>query len=120
MKYLFILTSFLICNNSFAQNMAKINLKDSCIMSGGIIAIKDFKRLCKICLPEAKKINSLLISYPENPPLYLEFRCKGNRWDPAFISKYAKPGLTFIFEEINAIGKDGKPLTVKPFIIGFK
>lgn len=120
MKYLFIVTAFLICNACFGQHDAKINLKDSCILSGGIIAVKDFKRLCKVCIPEAKKINSMLISYTENPPLYLDLRTKGNRWDPAFLSKFAKPGRTFMIEEINAIGHDGKPVNIKPFIIGFK
>ena len=89
-------------------------------MSGGIIEIKHFKRLCKLCLPEAKKVNSFIISYTETPPLYLELICKGNRWDAAFISKKAKPGLTFMIEEVKAIGKDGKPLNFKPIIIGFK
>jgi hypothetical protein len=100
--------------------MAQINLKDSCIMSGGIIELKHFKRLCKVCFPEAKKINSFVISYPENPPMYMELRCSGNRWNPALIFNKAKPGRTFIFEEINAIGHDGKPLNFKPIIIGFK
>ncbi len=119
-KFLLVLAVFLICNISFSQKMAQINLKDSCIISGGIIEIKHFKKLCKVCLPEAKKINSFVISYPENPPLYMELICKSNRWDPAFLSKKAKPGLTFMIEEINATGKDGKPLNVKPLIIGFR
>ena len=82
--------------------------------------MKNLKKLCKICLPEAKKINSFIISYTETPPLYLELRCKGNRWDPSFLVKKAKPGLTFMIEEINAIDHKGKPITFKPLIIGFK
>src|SRR5215216_5251387 len=109
MKQLFILTAFLISSLGFSQKLAQINLKDSCIMSGGIIEMKHFKRLCKLCLPEAKKINSFVISYPEIQPIYMELRCNSNRWDPAFLIKKAKPGYTFMIEEINAIGHNGKP-----------
>ena len=104
MKYFVTLAVLLFCKISFGQIiMAKINLKDSCIISGGVIKMTDFKRICKICPPDVKTVNSFLISYPVNPPLYMELPCKGNRWKSSEIIKYAKPGVTFIFEEINGI-----------------
>ena len=120
MKYVFVFTTLLICNIGFCQNMAKINLKDSCIISGGVIKMADFKRICKICPPDVKTVNSFLISYPVNPPLYMELPCKGNRWKSSEIIKYAKPGVTFIFEEINATAKNGTRSNINRLLIGFK
>ncbi len=120
MKYLITLSVLLFCKISFGQNMAKINLKDSCIISGGVINLKDFKGLCKICPPGVKKVDSYIFSYTINPPLYLEVICKTNRFNPYFFLKHAVPGRTFMIEEIKATGADGKTLNLKPIYIGFK
>lgn len=100
--------------------MAKINKKDSCIISGGVINLKDFKGLCKICPPGVKKVNSFIFSYTINPPLYLEYICNTNRFNPLFFLKYAAPGRTFMIEEIKAVDATGKPVNLKPIYIGFK
>ncbi len=120
MKKLATLSLLLFCKISFGQNMAKINLKDSCIISGGVIALTDFKKLCKICPPGVTKVNSYVISYPVNPPLYMELPCNKNRWNPKDLIKYAKPGLTFIIEEIDANNSFGQKLNMKKILIGFK
>ncbi len=120
MKRFTTLSLLLFFKITFSQNMAKINLKDSCIMTGGIIALSDFKKLCKICPPGVPKINSFIISYPVNPPLYMELRCNTNHWKPADIIKYAKPGVTFIIEEIDATNSFGQKLNMKHILIGFK
>lgn len=120
MKQVLILTAFFICSISFSQKLAQVNYKDSCLITGGIIKMSDLKKICKVCPQGAKKVSGFILSYTQNPPLYLEQIYPANRWDPKFLMKYAKPGLTFMLEEIKAYGADGKLLPVNRFIIGFK
>src|SRR5437868_10797157 len=122
MKHFLTLLVFFICNSTIGQklNFAKLNLKDSCIISGGVIEMKDLKKICKICPPETKKVNSFIISYTETPPLYLELICTKNHWDLNFLVKKAVPDRTFMIEEIKAVGINGQALPVKTMFIGFK
>lgn len=120
MKQVLILLLFLICSIGFSQNMAKINYKDSCIMSGGLIKMSDLNKICKVCPTGTKKISGFILSYTQTPPLYLEQIYNGNRFDPKLVIQYAKPGLTFMFEEIKAINIDGKPVQLNRMLIGFK
>ena len=89
-------------------------------MSGGIITMSDFKKLCKICPPEAKKVLSFNVSYPINAPFYGDHPGKGNRYDPKFLLQFAKPGTAMVIENINATGADGKKIEVQRMTIGFK
>jgi hypothetical protein len=82
--------------------------------------LKDLKKLCKICPPGVTKVNSYIISYPVNPPQYLELRCPRNHFDLSGIMKYAKPGATFIIEEISATNSFNQPVNVNRILIGFK
>lgn len=120
MKRLLIPAIFFTFNICSAQKLAEVNYKDSCLITGGIIKMTDLGKICKVCPKGAKKVSGFIFSYTQNPPLYLEQIYSGNRWDPKFLKKYAKPGLTFMIEEIQAFGADGKRLPVNRFTIGFK
>lgn len=89
-------------------------------MSGGIIKLADFKKLCKICPPNVQKVISFHVSYPLAPPVYGEMPCKGNRYDAKIIVPSAKAGNVIVIESIKAIGKDGKPIEVPQMTLGFK
>jgi hypothetical protein len=120
MRSLLVLAVIFICTISFGQKMASINLKDSCIMSGGIIKINDFKRLCKICPQGVKKVISFNVSYPLSPPIYGELPCKGNRYNASIVIPSAQVGKVIAIDNIKAIGMDGKPVEVPQMTLGFK
>lgn len=119
-KYLITCFVILLGSKTFGQKMAKLNLKDSCIMSSGIITMSDFKKLCKICPPEAKKILSFNVSYPINAPFYGDHAGKGNRYDGKFLLQYAKPGAIMVIDNIKATNAAGKKLEVPRMTLGFK
>ncbi len=119
-KFLITFCVVLISSKTFGQKMAKLNLKDSCIMSGGIITMSDFKKLCKICPPEAKKVVSFHVSYPINAPFYGDLPGKGNRYDSKFLNQYAKPGSAMVIENINVIDASGKQIELQRWTLGFK
>ena len=119
-KFLITCCVILLCSTTFGQKLAKLNLKDSCIMSGGIIAMSDFKKLCKICPPEAKKITAFNISYPINAPFYGDHAGKGNRYDSKFLLQYAKPSAIMVIDNIKATGADGRYIQVQRMTLGFK
>lgn len=119
MRLLFIFTIlFVTYNVSFGQKIAAINLKDSCIMSGGIIKLADFKKLCKICPPNVKKVVSFNVSYPLNPPVYGKLFCKGNRYNTSIVVPSTRAGNVIVIENIKAIGMDGKPVDVPDMTLG--
>lgn len=120
MRFFITLTVIFFCKICFSQKMAQINLKDSCIMSGGIIKLTDFKKLCKICPPNAQKVESFHVSYPMAPPVYGELECKGNRYNTKIVVSSAKAGNVVVIENIKATGKDGKPVEVPAMTLGFK
>jgi hypothetical protein len=120
MRSLFVLTILFIYNFSFGQKAAIINLKDSCIASGGIISVADFKRLCKICPPNIKKVESFTISYSTNPPIYMDLLCKGNRYNAKVVIPAAKPGAVVMIENILAYDLKGNKVEVPHMTIGFK
>jgi hypothetical protein len=103
---------------SFAQNPAKINLKDSCVISGGVMAVSDFKKVCKVCPPGMKKVNSYSIAYLENH-VEVFFPLKNNRWNSSFL-KNARMGTFIIIEDIKGIDDKGKQITAGPITIGLK
>ncbi|MBP7808886.1 MAG: hypothetical protein KA163_06310 [Bacteroidia bacterium] len=103
---------------SLAQNPVKLNLKDSCIMSGGVMLVADFKKVCKVCPPGMKKVTSYSISYVENH-LSVAFPLKNNRWNSSFL-KNPKLGTLLVIEDIIGIGVDGKPYTAPMITIGLK
>jgi hypothetical protein len=120
MRYILALTALFFCKISFSQNPAQINLKDSCILTGGIIKLTDFKKLCKICPPNVQKVISFNVSYPLSPPIYGELPCKGNRYNMSVVVPSAKVGNVVSINAIKAIGKDGKPIEVRDITLGFK
>lgn len=103
---------------SIAQNPAKINFKDSCIISRGVISVADFKKVCKVCPPGMKKVTSFMISEIVNHTS-LYFPLKNNRWNSSFV-KNPKLGTLIVIEEIKGIGTDGKPMTSPNITIGLK
>ncbi|MBK7668467.1 MAG: hypothetical protein IPJ32_14695 [Sphingobacteriaceae bacterium] len=103
---------------SFAQNPAKLNLKDSCIVSGGVLMVADFKKVCKVCPEGMKKVTSYSISYIENH-MSIAFPLKNNRWNSSFL-KNAKLGTMLVIEDIKGVGANGKPVTAPIMTIGLK
>lgn len=103
---------------SFSQNPAKLNLKDSCIISGGVLMVADFKKVCKVCPPGMKKVTSYSISYVENH-LSIPFPLKNNRWNSSFV-KNPRLGVIVLIDDIKGIGADGKPLFIPNITIGLK
>ncbi len=103
---------------SLAQNPAKLNLKDSCIISGGVLLVADFKKVCKVCPEGMKKVTSYSIGYVENH-LSIPFPLKNNRWNSSFL-KNPRLGVIVLIEDIKGIGTNGKPLTAPNITIGLK
>lgn len=108
----------LFCFTLRAQNPAKLNLKDSCIMSGGVLSVADYKKVCKVCPAGMKKVISFSISHSVNY-VAVGFPLKNNRWNPSFIKN---PGLGTIItiEDIKGIDMKGKPMTIEMMTIGLK
>jgi hypothetical protein len=120
MRSLLVLAVIFICTISFGQKMASINLKDSCIGSGGIVSVTDFKKICKICPPNVKKVISFTISYSTNAPIYMDMLCKGNRYNAKAVIPAAKPGAVIMIENIIAIDLKGNQVEVPHVTLGFK
>lgn len=117
MRFLFILP-LVLSYSLHSQNPAKLNLKDSCIMSGGVLSVSDYKKVCKVCPTGMKKVNSFIISHSVNY-VAVNFPLKNNRWNPSFIKN---PGLGTIItiENIKGIDMKGKPMTIEMMTIGLK
>lgn len=117
MRFLFILP--LVLSYSLrSQNLAKLNLKDSCIMSGGVLSVADYKKICKVCPTGMKKVNSFSIYHSVNH-VAVPFPLKNNRWNPSFI-KNPQLGTIITIEEIKGIDIKGKPMTIEMMTIGLK
>lgn len=103
---------------SFAQNPVKLNLKDSCIISGGVLTVADFKKVCKVCPEGIKKVTNYTISHTVNH-MAVDFPLKNGRWNSSFI-KNPGMGTILVIENIKGLDAKGKTVTVPTMVIGLK
>lgn len=99
-----------------AQKLAKFNLKDSCVISGGVMAVADFKKVCKVCPAGMKKVTSYSVAYLENH-VEVFFPLKNGRWNSSFL-KNAKKGTFIVIDDIKGIDDKGKQTTVQAITLG--
>jgi hypothetical protein len=103
---------------SFSQNLAKLNLKDSCIITGGVMSVADFKKVCKVCPEGMKKVTGYLISHTVNH-MAVDFPLKNGRWNSSFI-KNPGMGTILVIENIKGLDAKGKTVTAPQMVIGLK
>src|ERR1044071_5650791 len=106
MKHALLFISCFLLKFSFSQEVFRISLEDSCIISDVTLNKTDFKHMARLCPKGLDKVKSYVLSFnigSEHKEIYVS----QNSIDHELL-KNLRPGSKIYFEDIKGLSPEGR------------